>query len=447
MKAKRFCAIAFLLLFMFSSLTLTAFATDNAGEATPAAESSVNPPFQTDGRAACVYDMTHDRFLYCKNPDELLNTSTSAKVMMGLIACEQLADRLGETVTVSAKMLSGVSGYSMKLKDGEKIKIQDLLYGAICASYNDAAYVLAHVCSGSAEAFVDLMNSRAKELGALSTSYTNPLGYPDNAAMVTTLDDTVKIAEAAFGNELYMEICSRVSYSVSKTNLSDARSFYNRNYLLSSGSQYNYYNSKCLGMNAGISGDAGGWSVVTAAKDDGAELLCIVLGGTEDENEIYAYDTADRLINWACNEYGIRTIFEAGDEIGTTDIGLTGLGNQKAVYLAGEKIDLYIPKSAPPSVTYHLVLDRDELNAPISAGERIGTVNIYCDGVLSASAPVCIKESYEQNAVMVVIDKIGDYTKSRAFIATIICFVILLPVALIARGRKSQKRGGYRRKY
>lgn len=447
MRTKRFLAIAFSLLFIFSAMGLTLSALADGGDIQPAAESSVTPPFATDGRAACVYDVTHSRFLYRKNPDELLNTSTSAKVMMGLIACEQLSDRLNEKITVTSKMLSGVNGYSMKLKDGEEIRIKDLLYGAICASYNDAAYVLAHVCSGSAEAFVSLMNARAKELGALSTSYTNPLGYPDNAAMVTTLDDTVKIATAAFHNDLYMEICSRVSYSVPKTNMSDARSFYNRNFLLSSGSQYNYYNSKCLGMNAGISGEAGGWSVVTAAKDDGADLICIVLGGTEDDSNIYAYDTADRLIDWACAEYGIRTIFEVGDEIGTTDIGLTGFGSQKAVYVAGEQIDLYVAKSALASVTYHLTLDSDELTAPIKAGERIGIVNIYCDGELAGSAPVCIKQSYERNNVMLVIKMIGDYTKSRAFLATVVCFVVLLPIALIAKSRRSQQRGGYRRKY
>ena len=438
MKAKKFCAVAVFLLFVFSALCIPSSADTTK---------TVMPPFETDGRAACVYDVTHSRFLYSKNLDEVMNTSTSAKVMMGLVACEQLSKRLEEKITVTEKMLAGAGGYSMKLKVGEEIKIKDLLYGAICASYNDAAYVLAHACSGNTEAFVDLMNSRAKEFGAFSTSYTNPVGYPDNSAMVTTLSDTVKIAEAAYGNELYMEICSRVSYSVEATNLSSARSFYNRNYLLSSGNQFNYYNSKCRGMNAGISGEAGGWSVVTVAKDDGADLICIVLGGTEDENAIYAYDTVDKLVDWACTEYNLKTIFEVGDEIGTTDVRLTSFGTQKAVYVANEQIDLYISKSVVPSVTYQLVLDNDELKAPITAGDQIGTVNVYCDGVLSGTAAVSIKESYELNTVMLVIDKIGDYTKSRAFLATIVSFVILLPTSLILKNRRSLKRGGYKRKY
>ena len=437
MKVLKKLVLPFLLLFLIvTALPMTA-----------GAEESAVPPFETDGRAACVYDVTHSRFIYSKNPDEVVNTSTSAKVMMGLIACEQLSGRMNESVTVTDKMLEGVSGYSMKLKSGESIRIKDLLYGAICASYNDAAYVLAHVCAGSSDEFVKLMNARARELGAVSTSYTNPLGYPDNAAMVTTLSDTVRIAEAAYRNATYMEICSKVSYSVPATNKSDARSFYNRNYLLSTGSQYDYYNKKCSGMNAGMSGEAGGWSVVTVAHDDGADLICIVLGGNEDDAHIYAYETVNRLVDWACAEYGLVSIFEKGKKIGTTDVKLTGFGSEKAVYLADESLDIYVPKSSDTVITYRLELDGGQLKAPISAGESIGTVNVYCNGVLVGSVPASVKDSYKVNGVMLVIDRIGQYTKSRAFIASAVCFAILLPVALIIYSRKTRRRGAFKRKF
>ena len=166
----------------------------------------------------------------------------------------------------------------------ETIKIKDLLYGAICGSYNDAGYAIASICSGSSVGFVSAMNERAKALGALSTNYTNPLGYPDNDAMKTTLSDTLKIASAASENSLYMEICSAKKHEISETNLSGARTVYNRNYLVSSRSTQAYYNPVCSGMNAGISGEAGGWSVITLAHDDGADYICIILGGEESED-------------------------------------------------------------------------------------------------------------------------------------------------------------------
>ena len=244
------------------------------------------PPSVSWVESVCLYDITHAKIIVSENADKVVNTSTSAKIITGLIACEMLEDKIDDYFTVEEEMLALVSGHSMKIKDGETIKMRDLLYAAICGSYNDAAYVLAYACAGGVDDFVSLMNKKALNLGALSTNYTNPIGYPDHSAMVTTANDTLKIALAASENQLYMEMCSAVKHEISKTNKSESRTFYNRNALVSTGSgtETNYYNSKCLGMNAGYSGNAGGWSVVTLAKDDGADYICIALGGKESED-------------------------------------------------------------------------------------------------------------------------------------------------------------------
>ena len=166
------------------------------------------PPSVSWVESVCLYDKTHEKTIVSENADKTVNTSTSAKIITGLIACEMLEENLDEYFTVEKQMLNLVSGHSMKLKDGEKIKIRDLLYGAICGSYNDAAYVLAYACAGSIDDFVSLMNRKAIDLGASSTNYTNPIGYPDHSAMVTTANDTLRIALAASENQLYMEMCS-----------------------------------------------------------------------------------------------------------------------------------------------------------------------------------------------------------------------------------------------
>ena len=94
----------------------------------PISASDVEPPKADGGSAIVLYDKTHGKYIVEKEGFALLNTSTSAKITLGLIACETLSERLDETVTVTEEMISGASGYSMKLKDGEKIKIRDLLY-------------------------------------------------------------------------------------------------------------------------------------------------------------------------------------------------------------------------------------------------------------------------------------------------------------------------------
>ncbi|MGM9644744.1 MAG: D-alanyl-D-alanine carboxypeptidase family protein [Eubacteriales bacterium] len=410
------------------------------------ADSSITPPTVQNCRAACLYDKTHDRILVMENPDTPLNTSTSAKVMMGLIACEMLSDRLDETVTITDEMLSGASGYSMQLKSGEIIKIKDLLYGAICGSYNDAGYAIASICSGSSVGFVSAMNERAKALGAASTSYTNPLGYPDNDAMITTLSDTLKLASAASENQLYMELCSAKKHEISATNLSGARTVYNRNYLVSSRSTQAYYNPVCSGMNAGISGERGGWSVITLAHDDGADYICIILGGEESEDgKIYAYDAANRLINWACDTYNLYKVFNKGQIIGKAEVGLTALGSQKVDYALSDDLSVYIPDRSNPSITYKTLFVSDKLKAPIKAGEKIGIVSVYCDGEIVGEGGVVLLEDCESNVFMKAVSALGDYTKSRAFIAAIVCFAVLLPIVLIVKNNRSHRK--YKRRY
>ena len=407
------------------------------------ASEAPTPPEVQNAEAACLYDKTHGKALVMKNADVKLNTSTSAKVMMGLVACEMLSERLDETVTVTEEMLRGADGYSMKLKAGEVVKIRDLLYGAICSSYNDAAYVLASVCSGNSQGFVAKMNEKARALGAAATTYTNPIGYPDNDAMVTTLSDTLKIATAASDNQLYMEISSAKGYTADATNLSSKREMTNRNKLLVG----SYFNSKCSGMNAGISGEAGGWSIITLAKDDGAEYICIVLGGKENEDgsEIYAYDTVNTLIKWACSTYNNHTVFDKGKSLGEVEIKMTALGSKRVAYAAATDCEVYIPNHSNPSVTFKTEFIKEKLIAPVKAGDKIGVARIYCNGELCGECDVVLTEDCEANAILKVINFIGDYTSSRPFIISLICFIILLPVVLIIYRRKNSHRTSYRK--
>ena len=410
------------------------------------------PPSISWVEAYCLYDKTHGKLIAADNINKKVNTSTSAKIITGLIACEILENRINETVTITKEMLNDVSGYSMKLSVGEEITVQDLLYAAICGSYNDAFYVLSHVCAGSTNDFVSMMNQKAYDLGATSTSYTNPIGYPDHSAMITTADDTLKISLAASDNKLYMDICSTISYKAGATNKSEARTFYNRNALISSGAgtQTNYYNSKCSGMNAGYSGDAGGWSVITLAKDDGAEYVCIALGGkeSEDGSQVYAYKAVNTLVNWACSTYNVYSVFPEGKQMGTTKINLSGVSGNDAPYFTATALDVYIPTDSKynTELSYNILLDSKSFYAPIDEGSRVGMVKVYCNGEVVGECELILKESYETNGIMLVIDTIGGYTKSRAFIATIICFVILV-LMVIAYSKSSPSIRSRKRRY
>lgn len=392
-----------------------------------------SPP-ACDGVAAyCFYDLTHSRMLAERGADIPIKTSTSAKVTSGLIFCEELEDRLDEKVTVAPEMISGVGGHIMHLSAGEEISVIDLLYGAICGSYNDAAYVLAHTVSGSLEGFMELMNRRAHEMGAKSTTYVNPIGFPEHDEMVTTAADTLCIARAAAKNPLYRELCAAIKHTVPATNKSDARTVYNKNSLIATTSfGTNYYLSSASGMNAGYSGEGGGWSVVAVCEDDGVELICVALGGKESEDgyDVYAYEAVHSLMNWANAVYERIPVFTAGQEVTTIDISLTGIAAEKASCITAEALEVYVPVG-DRELYYEPILNEKSLRAPVKAGDEVGKVVVVCNGETVGECKLVLGESHDANAIMLGIEALGDYTKSRAFAATAVCFVVLMAGALI----------------
>lgn len=400
-----------------------------------------SPPACEGVEAYCFYDLTHSRMLAQRDADKLIKTSTSAKVTSGLIFCLELEDRLDETVTVTGEMLSDVSGHVMHLTVGEKISVKNLLYAAICGSYNDAAYVLAYTVSGSLEAFLELMNRRAQEMGAKSTLYTNPIGFPENDEMVTTAADTLCIARAAAKNPLYRQICGAIKHTVPATNKSDSRTIYNKNSLIATTSfGTNYHLSSASGMNAGYSGAGGGWSVVAVCEDEGVELICVALGGKESEDgyDVYAYEAVHSLMNWAGAVYERLPVFAEGQEVTTIDISLTGIAAEKASCITAEPLEVYVPMGER-ELYYEPILNEKSLRAPVKAGEEVGRVIVVCNGETVGECKLILGESHDANAIMLGIEALGDYTKGRAFAATVVCFVVLMAGALIVYRFKPAK--------
>ena len=420
--------------------------------ALPLSATALEAPSNEDfggAKAVYMYNLTYGAVVFDYNSDTKLNTSTSAKITMGMLLCDALKDKAQQKVTVTSEMLDGVTGSCMKpnLAVGEIISIEELLYGAICGSYNDAASVLAHIAFGDKSELVAQMNKKASELGAADTHYTNILGYPDNSEMLTTAKDVFKIAVSAYKNEVYMKYASAEKYTCDETNMSDKRYIYNRNSLVNSNSSSGYYNPNCVGMNAGYSGDDGGWSVVSAVNDEDVEYIMIILGGaeSEDETEIYAYEIADMLADYVCKEYSYVTVYKQGQEVGMTTIGLTALNTDNAPYLAANDLRIYIPSSVDPKkdVTYKVHYLKDEINAPVEAGTKICVIQAIYNGQIIGETDLLLKESYEKNAVMAFIQSLFEYTQSRAFIFTLVFFPVSLLctfVFLKLRSRKFDRR-------
>ena len=425
-------------LLCFLCLTLTLSALLSTGSLTAAAEDA---PASTDVGVVLLLNLENNVTLYEKEADTNVYPSSSVKIMMGLLACRALYDRLDEEVTVSAAMVAGVTGRSLHLADGEQLTVRDLLYAAICGGYNDAACVVACLSAGSVAAFVEEMNQEAARLGTLHTRYTNPTGLHD-PAMCTTARDVAIIAREAYGNDLYMLVSSARTYTVPATNVSEERLFTNRNSLISDSSQ-NYYNGYCKGMNAGMT-DEGGWCVVTVCERNGASNLCIILRGLDVASGelIPAYVQANRLLSWANRNYGYRTVLTAGETLETMRVGMTGISKSKADLVPAEDLKIYLPADldVEGQLEYNVLLEGDGLTAPLTAGDHVGTVTVSYRGQIVGKAPLTVTEDFKRSGFLEALRLFRAYLTGRAFLLSLPILALLLLPYLYATG---SSRGRY----
>jgi D-alanyl-D-alanine carboxypeptidase (penicillin-binding protein 5/6) len=391
------------------------------------------PPPAGDVGSVLLINLENNLTLYEKAADTTIYPSSSVKIMAGLLACRALAERLDEEVTVTAAMLAGVEGRRMNppLSSGEKLTIRDLLYAAVCGGYNDATQIIACLSSGSVAAFVEDMNREVQRLGTIHTRYTNPTGLHD-PAMATSARDVSLIAREAYENDLFMNLSSTRTYTISATNVAGERIFTNRNALISDSSQ-NYYNGYCAGMNAGMT-DEGGWCVVTVCERGGAANLCIVMRGMDVATGelIPAYVYTNRLLAWANRAYTYRTVLTTDDILETRKVGMTGVSKSKANIVPAKDLKVYLPADADPDrgLTYNITFENGELTAPLTAGEVIGFVTVSYDGRIVGKTNLTVTEDFAQNGFLVGLMGFRGYLTSRPFLITLILFGLMLLVYL-----------------
>lgn len=220
------------------------------------------------------------------NADIKLPMASTTKIMTAIIVVEDCNPE--ETFTVPDAAV-GVEGSSIYLKKDEEINVKDLLYGLMLRSGNDAAAALAIHHSGSIDKFVEVMNARAKAIGANNTNFKNPSGLPDGEHC-TTARDLCEIARYAMQNETFKQIVSTKSYK------GDFRSYANKNKML-----YNYEGAN--GVKTGYTVKAGR-CLVTSAERDGMDVVCVVLNCPD------MYERSANLLDACFNGYKLVKIDE-----------------------------------------------------------------------------------------------------------------------------------------
>lgn len=217
--------------------------------------------------------------IYEKNCDEKTYPASTTKIMTAMLVIEtleQLHSPIEQEVTVPDCAV-GAEGSSIYLKKGEKISIEDLLYGMMLRSGNDAALALAAIIGGDVDTFVGRMNARAAELGCTNTHFMNPNGLFDENHY-TTARDMARITAAAMQNETFRKIAATSEYTAHRSG-SDYLYFYNKNKTVH---QYDGGNGVKIGYTK-----KSGRTLVASAEREGETVICVVMNAPDWFNDAY----------------------------------------------------------------------------------------------------------------------------------------------------------------
>ena len=328
--------------------------------------------------SAILVELSTGKVIYERNAEEKRYPASVTKIMTAILVLENC--KLEDMVLVTETALSNIpEGYvTCDIKPGEEISVKDLLYALMVKSANDAAYVLAEHVAGSVDEFSDMMNAKAKEIGCKGTHFVNPNGiHADDH--YTTAYDMYLMGKYGMKNEMFRELVSTVKYTLPSTNLHPEadRSFKTTNDIINPSSS-NYYKT-AIGIKTGYTTEAGECLVAESSRD-GLDFIAVVLdAGTPSQGR--RFQDVKTLFNYGYDNYTITKIKEKNSIIDTIEIQNGNKETKNLNVLIDESITVLNNKSLDingviPEITYN-----DNLLAPITAGDKIGTVKYKVEDI------------------------------------------------------------------
>lgn len=367
----KYCKRAFLIIlifFIFFFQSFNVYADDAIEDIDSISVSAdvANADLEIYSKSAIIYERNSKTVLYEKNSREVVPMASTTKIMTCILILENC--NLNDVVTVSSNAASTI-GSRLGLSTNDKISVQDLLYGLMLCSGNDAASCLAETCSGSVENFAILMNSKAAELGLTSTSFVTPHGL-DNDNHFTTAYDFAILTDYALNNPLFRQIVGTKYYTV--TINSSSKQIHNTNELL--GSVEGVY-----GVKTGFTSKAGR-CLISAASKDNLDIIVVVFGA--DTKNIRNSDSK-KLINYAFSSFTVIDIATLINEKYSEYISyylpyieITKSSENLSTYLGNFDTKLY-PIKVSESNLYFASLTTYDLEAPIEKDAVVGVIDIW----------------------------------------------------------------------
>lgn len=328
---------------------------------------SVEP--ETYSRAVVVYDRTSKTVLYGKNENDIRAMASTTKIMTATLLIEN--GDLSQTVEVS-KRAANTGGSRLGLKTGDKITLNDLLYGLMLCSGNDAAVQIAETVGGSVEGFAEMMNNKAKELGLENTSFVTPHGLDENGHHTTAYELAV-LTDYALNNPTFAKVVNTKYYTV--TINGKPKDLSNTNELLG-------YLQGVNGVKTGFTNNALRCLVTSTLRND-FNIITVVLGA--DTRKIRTSDSI-KLIEYAYENYEqidiaslVENEYAKWKENYKIEIN-KGIKNEVQTRLGEQKYKIYPVKKANKDNIQIEISDVHYVEAPLLENTKLGCIDVKIDG-------------------------------------------------------------------
>ena len=347
------------------------------------------PPPTIAAKSWLLIDTTSNQIVASENPDMRIEPASLTKIMTAYLVFEALRDK---KISIDQKVNVSMAAYKVEADSSKMfidpkvpVSINDLLYGLIVQSGNDAAVALSEAVAGSSEAFAVMMNREVERLGLKNPHFSNPHGLP-SPQNYSTAQDLARIAQHLITEfpEYYKTFYSTKSFTYNKITQP------NRNRLL-------WLDPTVDGMKTGHT-EAAGYCLISSAKRPNGSgerrLLSVILGTTSDQ--VRAQESL-KLLNWGFLNFDTVKLYEKNQPIGTPDVWKGSQANIKI----GFTNDLFvtIPKGSAARVKPQLER-KDPLVAPIAANSQVGTMKMMLDGKVIAEFPVLALEEVGQASIL-----------------------------------------------
>lgn len=402
-----------------------------------------------DAKSAILVDPVNGDILYEKNIKGKAYPASITKLMTALLVIENA--KLSDNVTAAESAFSDLSdaGSSVGIKEGETMSVENLLICLMVASANEAANILAEHVAGSVDKFVEMMNTRATELGCENTHFVNTHGLHDNDHYTCAYDISL-IAREAQKHKRLVEIYQMQKATIPATNKNEERFFFSTNSLISPYKERTYLYKYATGMKTGHTTPAGLCLVSSAQKGD-LSFISVVLGASTDpetKKKNHFVETT-RLFKWGFENFKRKSVLDITSPVAEVKLELAWDRDHMLVHPTKE-LSCIVPNDFDSDKLVLTPELPETIDAPVSKGDVVGKLRVVYEERELGLVDLAASDSVQRSRILWIWRAIRNFFSSKIVRICLIALTVLIAiyVAISAINNRNysrrRRRSGYR---